>query len=699
MSIKRVGLVGTGNIAETHAAVLKQMAGIELVAAVDPNSTALSSFARRWGIPKSYATAEQLIAERAIDTAHVLVPPPLHMPVVEKLLSAGINVLVEKPMAQTTAECEILQNAAKQSSAKLRVNHNFVHHPSHRKAKSLIAGNRIGPVRHVIVRYNLPLRQLSAGQLGHWMFNNPLNLLLEQAVHPLSQIDDLIGAARNISALPSPPLKLGEGREIWRKWQISMICDRGMAQLYLSLGGTFPTWAATIIGDDGVIHVDYVRTRVLWESNGRYGDFFDDFRNGMMMAGVMAAQSIGNLAKYVASTAKLKGRSDSFFHSMAGSIAAFYRDLHQGTGDLAGTDGYRLVELCERVARAATPAVKNQMQPSDNTAEPIDVLVIGGTGFIGSHVVEKLIAKGKHVGVLARNLNNLPAHFYHPDVKLIKGDARRREHVSQAIGSAGVVINLAHGGGGGSRAEVEASLVGSARAVAECCVERGVKRLIFVSTIASLYLGKAGETVTGTTPPDGSPDSRGDYARAKILAEREMLRLFEDKKLPVAILRPGVVIGQGTSPFHSGVGFFNHETHCMGWNDGKNPLPLVLVDDVADAIVSAIDAPNIDGRAYNLVGDVKLSAREYIAALASVTGRPLRYHPQSVHKLYIVELAKAAIKRATGRRDPLPSLRDLKSRGLVATFDCSDAHRDLGWVPERDRTRFLLKGFPQNGES
>ncbi len=153
--------------------------------------------------------------------------------------------------------------------------------------------------------------------------------------------------------------------------------------------------------------------------------------------------------------------------------------------------------------------------------------------------------------------------------------------------------------------------------------------------------------MTGATGPDCAPDARADYARAKVLAERAMLEMFRTRGLPVVILRPGVVIGQGTSPFHSGVGFYNHETHCMGWNDGRNPLPLVLAEDVATATVNALGAAGIEGKSYNLVGDVRLTAREYIAELARVTGRPLRYHPQSVLKLYAIEMGKAAIKKAT----------------------------------------------------
>jgi nucleoside-diphosphate-sugar epimerase len=167
----------------------------------------------------------------------------------------------------------------------------------------------------------------------------------------------------------------------------------------------------------------------------------------------------------------------------------------------------------------------------------------------------------------------------------------------------------------------------------------------------------------------------------------------------MVILRPGVVVGRGTSPFHSGIGFYNRETHCLGWNAGRNALPLILVEDVAAAVVKAADAMAIDGKAYNLVGDVRLSAREYIEELAQITGRPLRYHPQSVLKLYAIETAKAVIKKLTGRTDPWPALRDLKSRGMPAVFDCADAKRDLGWVPASDRQEFLRKSFLANDGS
>jgi predicted dehydrogenase/nucleoside-diphosphate-sugar epimerase len=695
MTSRDIAFIGAGNIAETHVAAIREIAGLRLTAVVDPVRPRAESFAARWGVTKIYDSIAALVADRAAEIAHVLVPPPLHRAVAEPLLRAGIHVLLEKPMAQNAAECAALQEAAAVGQAVLRVNHNFVHHPAQSAARRMIDANRVGPVRHVTCRYNVPLRQLGVRQLTHWMFDTPVNLLLEQAVHPLSQIDDLVGPVREVAVVAPPPLRLGDGQEILRTWLISLECEHGSAQLLLSLGETYPTWGTTIIGDDGAIFVDYLNNRIACETSGRFIDAFDSFRNGAAMALATKWQSVANLTSTIAAMVKFRPRSDVFFRSMRGSIGRFYDDLDSRRGDVQGIAGRRMVEICERIVTAARPNIR----PATAVHAPLDdgdvgdVLVIGGTGFIGSRVVARLVEKGRRVRVLARGTKNLPAPLAHPAVGVIPGDARSEADVMRAIGKAQTVINLAHGGGGSSWGEIEANLVGGAKTVAYCCTARGVRRLVFVSSIAALYLGDAVDVITASTTPDPQPEGRADYARAKALAENALLGLHRANGLPVVIVRPGVVVGEGTSPFHSGIGYYNHETHCLGWNRGLNPLPLVLVDDVANAILRALDAPGVEGKCYNLVGGVRMTARDYIAALARVTGRPLVYHPQSVLKVYAVELVKAAVKRASGRRDPLPSLRDLKSRGLVAQFDCSAEAHELGWKPVSDLGEFLRQGL------
>lgn len=693
--MKRIALVGAGNVAEAHAAVLRRMADIDIAAIVDTNVERARRFARERGIRRVFDNVEALIDAKIIDVAHVLVPPPLHRPIAEALLRSGIHTLVEKPLAATIGECDALMTAAAAGSASLQVNHNFIYHPAHLAAKRRLAHGRLGTIRHIMCHFNLPLRQLASRQLSHWMFDAPLNLLLEQAVHPLSQIDDLIGPVRDITVLAAPPTVLTAGQSVMRRWDVALRGENATAQLHLALGESFPSWGMTVICDDGQIVVDYLHNRVIRAETSKWPDFVDGFLGGAAAARALAGQSLGNLVVHGLSLARLWPRCDPFYRSMQGSIASFYRALDGDRESLTGAAGRRMVEICTRIA-ATVGGLPVTSRPTLEAApdRSFDVAVLGGTGFIGAHVVARLLRDGKSVAILARNLRNLPGLYDHPRIGLYQGDITNREDLAALTQRAQVVVNLAHGGGGSSWPDVERALVGGARIVAESCLAAGVERLIHVSSIAALYLGDGTSTITGATPVDALSARRGDYARAKADAERVLLALHRDRGLPVCILRPGIVVGAGGPAFHGGIGFYNAERHCLGWNDGRNALPLVLVGDVADAIVKAMTVSGIAGRCYNLVGDVRLSAREYVEALAAALRRPLRYHPQSVHKLFAIECAKWGVKRLTGRANAqFPSLHDLRSRGLPAKFDCTDAKQDLEWHPVADRERFLAEGI------
>ena len=87
-------------------------------------------------------------------------------------------------MAASREECESLAEAASASGAALGINQNFLFHPAFLALRRAIAEGQRGRLRFVECVYSVPLRQLAAGQLGHWMFAAPANILLEQAVPP-----------------------------------------------------------------------------------------------------------------------------------------------------------------------------------------------------------------------------------------------------------------------------------------------------------------------------------------------------------------------------------------------------------------------------------------------------------------------------------------------------------------------------------
>ncbi|MBW6397542.1 NAD-dependent epimerase/dehydratase family protein [Roseomonas sp. HJA6] len=691
--MRRVCLIGAGSIARVHAEALRGMADITVVAVADPRRAAAEALARLLPRARAVTSAAEAAETVGFDAAHVLTPPDTHAAIALPLLEAGRDVLLEKPMAVSAAECTQLAAAAAASGAVLGVNQNFLFHPAFIALRRALASGRHGRPRFVDCVYSVPLRQLAAGQVGHWMFDAPVNILLEQAVHPLSQIAALIGSVDALEAIPDAPRILWEGRRFHGGWTASLQGAGMAATLRLAVGQTFPLWQITVVCDDGAVVADILGNRVHTIGRTRFADPIDGVMAPAAAAAGMVAGGVANAARYAASLAGLAKRNDPFFRSMQGSIAAFHAAPAHFEADAAF--GARLVGLCEDIA-ARLPVAENRpapLQAPATLAGAPDVALLGGTGFIGRATVARLLREGLSVAVMARGTTGLPPLFSGPRIRLQRGDIADAGAVAQAIAGAGAVVNLAHGGGGADYAAIRAAMVGGAETVARACLAAGTPRLLHVGSIASLYLGPGADSVDGTTLPDPQAEQRGDYARAKAECDLMLMGLHAQAGLPLVILRPGLVVGQGTSPFHSGLGFFNAEQHVIGWNRGHNPLPFVLVEDVAAAIFGALSAQDAVGRCYNLVGDVRPTAREYLAWLAEATGRPLRFHPKFPDMLLAEEGAKWLLKRLGGRRSPPPSRRDLMSRGLNAVFDCSDAKRDLAWLPEADSIRFRAAAF------
>ena len=677
--MSRIALVGAGYISAVHADALGAR---RLAAVIDPVPGAAERLAARHGA-RAFTSIEAALAVDAFDRAHVLVPPDLHGSVAGELLRAGKPTLLEKPLAASLGECRALMAVA--GSTPVGVNQNFVHHPAFARLDANRRAGRYGTTRAVTCLYHVPLRQLAGRQFGHWMFRTPLNLLLEQLVHPLSQLVSLAGPVRGLRAIAGPAIEIAPGLPFVSSIDAVLDCDVPV-HLRFSVGESFPCWQVSLAGSDGVGTADILNNRCVNQGRTRLMEPVDQAVSGLATAAGLAGGAIGGLARYALATAGLRPRSDAFFLSMKASIAAFHDALDAGRAPaLDAAFGAALVETCEELA-AVLPVPTPRPHAAARDAAPPDVAVLGGTGFIGTALTRQLVAAGRRVTVMARSPRNLPAIFDDPNVTVQRGDISDEASVAAAIAGAPVVVNLAHGGGGADFAAVRAAMLGGAETVAIACLAGGVRRLIHVGSIAGLYLGPQPAPITGATPPDPQAEQRADYARAKALCDLMLLDRHRLGGLPVTILRPGVVVGEGTSPFHGGVGLYNNEQHCIGWNDGRNPLP--FVEDVAAAIIAAIGAPGIEGRCYNIVGDVRPSAAQYTADLARTLGRPLRYHPQSPTYLWLEDVAKWLVKRAAGRNVPMPSRRDFLSRGMAARFDCGDAMRDLGWQPNADPARF-----------
>jgi len=142
----RFAIVGCGAIAETHyLPILYSLPETEISLLVDINQDRVQAMASRFKVANITDNYKR-VADYA-DAAIVAVPHSLHAPVALSLLSSGVNVLIEKPLAMTTAECDSIIQAAEAANTTIAVGLMRRFYPSALFVKQLLAENALGTVQ------------------------------------------------------------------------------------------------------------------------------------------------------------------------------------------------------------------------------------------------------------------------------------------------------------------------------------------------------------------------------------------------------------------------------------------------------------------------------------------------------------------------------------------------------------------------
>jgi predicted dehydrogenase len=153
----RLGVIGAGAAAEgIHLPALARTGGVQTVAIVDPSADRVESIANKFGVPARYRDYHDAIPH--IDAAILGIPHQYHAPVTVDLLKAGVHVLVEKPMALSTAECDAMIRASEASGACLAVGLLRRFAPTLRYTKDVLDSGLLGTIRSFDVREGMVYR-------------------------------------------------------------------------------------------------------------------------------------------------------------------------------------------------------------------------------------------------------------------------------------------------------------------------------------------------------------------------------------------------------------------------------------------------------------------------------------------------------------------------------------------------------------
>jgi nucleoside-diphosphate-sugar epimerase len=318
------------------------------------------------------------------------------------------------------------------------------------------------------------------------------------------------------------------------------------------------------------------------------------------------------------------------------------------------------------------------------------VLVSGGTGFLGRHLVKALRGRGHAVRVLSRaDPSSLDARTELEGLgaEVVAGDLLDGSSVRAAVAGARVVFHLAGRllePGVPEQVYQGLHVEGTRHLLDACRGSSGLQAVVHCSTTG--VLGPTGRTPAGEDAP---PRPSNVYERTKAEGERIALEAAGRHALPLCVARPALVYGPG-------------DRHLAGWfrairsgvyrvvGRGDSLLHPVYVSDVVEGLLRCADPGRPRGRVYHLVGPRPMPIGDLAAAIAFAVQRPL---PRTHLPRALAYATAAVLERLPGvepARLPL-------TRNRVAFMTESRAYSgsrsqvDLGVAPRVELRRGLAQ--------
>ena len=281
---------------------------------------------------------------------------------------------------------------------------------------------------------------------------------------------------------------------------------------------------------------------------------------------------------------------------------------------------------------------------------PQPVLVTGGAGFIGAHLVERLLADGNRVVVFDVPNAPVPA-AWRERVRIVRGDIANPADVRGAMQGIGAVFHTAAivSDWAPRRAYERVTLQGS-RLVFQAAVENKT-RVVLLSS-GAVYGDKIGRGVLREDEPLGRPI--GIYSEYKQKQEALGWEFHREHGMPLRVVRPTKVFGPGSKPWVHQVARNLLSGKPTLINGGNYNPGLIYVENLVDILVRAASLSQAQGRCYNGYDGTLVTLRQYFTDLARIIGAP----PPTVMPGWLAKVLAAVI-------GPVWSILNVQSRPLL----------------------------------
>ncbi|MBE0697537.1 MAG: NAD-dependent epimerase/dehydratase family protein [Anaerolineaceae bacterium] len=322
------------------------------------------------------------------------------------------------------------------------------------------------------------------------------------------------------------------------------------------------------------------------------------------------------------------------------------------------------------------------------------VFLTGATGFIGAHLVRRLVREGHEVCCLVRE-SSRTVELEKLGVKLVVGDVNDRLALQNGMQGCDWLFHLAnlYSMWEPEKLRFRRVNVEGTRSVLEMAVETGVKKVVYVSTAAVF-----GKPLMIPFDEDSSPGKVlfSEYARTKAAGNEIAWDLYHSQGLPLVVLYPGIVLGAGDD---KASGQYIQDIICRRVPSTifhQSRSNYVYVGDVVEALLRAAEMPGTVGQKY-LIGGYGLTGQAFAQMISQVSGvaLPLFHFPDFIviAAAYFLTALSSLIRSSPWWGLSVDAARTLEN-GF--DFDGSKAVRSLGicYTPPEHALREAVASYP-----
>jgi len=337
----KVGIVGCGAIANIRhiPAFLKLGKQVSIEAVCDKNEDLAKRVASSNGIPGAYADLSQMLAKEKLDIVDICTPPQIHAPLALEALNGNCHVVLEKPMALKTTDCDQMIEAARNHKRKLCIVHNQLFYPPVIEARKLVAAGAIGDFIGMRIFMSDPRDEMIMRK-DYWVHKLPGGVIGETGPHPIYKSLAFIGKVRNVDVQAGSSLE-----HPWAPFdlfRIGLDGENGFSSIVISYTSNRRASTIELLGTEGALHLDLLSMLLIHQG-----------KNTSMKPLSLATSSLGTAAQMVGGVAGnalrvLSGRGEFYGHN---TIISRFVDsvLHDDQPPVTAEEGRETTRVIEMV--------------------------------------------------------------------------------------------------------------------------------------------------------------------------------------------------------------------------------------------------------------------------------------------------------------------------------------------------------------